>query len=647
RFVGYTKNERLDRRTAIVYGDDVGLSAARARRTMQQIQGELGLSDAQVEHEGRGYVHSDDVVNAGFPQDGDSQIVVPVVYDEPVRLDDTEGVDVTRITRELVPKDPLDLNLMRISVDGQPIDDPGRSSADIQRCTDVALEKADIQFGFDGLKATPRLSVTAQPSTLALSADDGVDASVVRFRMYSNYPRFIARSEIRIFEHGQSSQAVPLEVVEVGPEGVAEWRPGSGASATPMRELQYVLRVYDAEGRFDETAPQALWIVRGSGNPGPVEESASAADHANAGSESAARPQADGLLAGYGETGPLLRNIPLGGVGTVKVHGSAIPPQHTVWFAGEPVPVDEHGNFVAEAILPSGLHTVEVAVLDPEGNGELFLRDLELEHSGWFYVGMADLTLAGSRTPGPEDALQGKNSATDPSSLADGRLAFFVNGRFHEDWKLTASADTREGPVQDLFTNFLDKSPESLFRRMDPDYHYPTFGDDGTVEEAAPTNGKFFVRLQKDENQALWGNFKVGYVDNELALVERGLYGANLHFQSPATTSFGERRLVLDGFAADPGTMPSREEFRGTGGSLYFLHHQDLLVGSERVRIEIRDKDSGIVTGVVQLRPEDYDIDYLQGRIMLATPVDATVSDKLLVRSEGLSGDESWLVVQY
>ena len=33
RFVGYTGNERLDRRTAVVYGDDIGLSAARARRT--------------------------------------------------------------------------------------------------------------------------------------------------------------------------------------------------------------------------------------------------------------------------------------------------------------------------------------------------------------------------------------------------------------------------------------------------------------------------------------------------------------------------------------------------------------------------------------------------------------------------------------
>ena len=34
RFIGYTRNERLTRRVADVYGDDVGLSASRARRVM-------------------------------------------------------------------------------------------------------------------------------------------------------------------------------------------------------------------------------------------------------------------------------------------------------------------------------------------------------------------------------------------------------------------------------------------------------------------------------------------------------------------------------------------------------------------------------------------------------------------------------------
>ena len=68
-----------------------------------------------------------------------------------------------------------------------------------------------------------------------------------------------------------------------------------------------------------------------------------------------------------------------------------------------------------------------------------------------------------------------------------GRLAFYSKGKFGNDWGVTASADTREGPVEDLFSNFLDKSPEALFRRIDPDDHYPTYGDDGTVEEDAPT----------------------------------------------------------------------------------------------------------------------------------------------------------------
>jgi hypothetical protein len=157
-----------------------------------------------------------------------------------------------------------------------------------------------------------------------------------------------------------------------------------------------------------------------------------------------------------------------------------------------------------------------------------------------------------------------------------------------------------------------------------------------------------YVKLAHDDNHVMWGNFKINYGDNELAQVDRGLYGGNLHYQTEGATSFGEQRFTFDGFAAEPGTLASREEFRGTGGSLYFLHNQDLLVGSERLRIELRDKDSGLVSGVVNLRPVlDYDIDYLQGRIVLAEPLNSTVDDRLLVRSGSVSGDAAYLVARY
>ena len=224
-----------------------------------------------------------------------------------------------------------------------------------------------------------------------------------------------------------------------------------------------------------------------------------------------------------------------------------------------------------------------------------------------------------------------------------------MNGKFSEHWRLTASADTREGPVEDLFSNFLDKSPDSLFRRIDPDYHYPTFGDDGVVEEMAPTLGKFYVKASRGEN---YGD--VGQLQGRLHGQRAGPGRPRPVRRQRCTTSPKRPRASasggsrVDGFAAEPGTMPSYEEFRGTGGSLYFLRHQDILAGSERVRIELRDKDSGIVTGVVNLRPAlDYDIDYLQGRLLLSEPLSSTADDNLLVRSSGLSGDEAYLVVRY
>jgi flagellar motor protein MotB len=649
RFVGYTRNERLARRTAAVYGDDIGLSASRARRAMELIAADMQLDTRQREFEGRGFVHSDDVVNAGFVQGETSHVAVQVVYDELAILDDYEGVDITRITRELSPQNPLGLNLMRITVDGEPIDDPKRSSSDIQRCTDVALENADIQFGFDNLRSSPRLSVAAKPDRIAvwdaLIYEPPISptfwfskqVSPVHFRMYTNYSYFIDRAEVRIFENGQSVESEPFDVIEIGVDGIAKWEPPVAQFKAPVYDLAYVLRAYDADGKFDETRPQPLWVVFETPD-GSKEDDDSDDSEAESDSE---------LFAAYGENSLGLHNIGLSS-GTVSVRGSGVPDEHEVWVAGRPVPVDENGSFVSEEILPEGAHTVEVAVVDKEGSGELYLRDLEFESRDWFYVGMADLTLSDGKASGPIDLLQGGNASQDYDSNVDGRLAFFVNGKFGEHWKLTASADTREGRLEDIFSNFMDKSPESLFRRIDADYYYPTFGDDGTVEEMAPTMGKFFVRMSQDDDYGQWGNFKIAYMNSELAQVDRGLYGANVHYQTDATTEFGDKRFVIDAFAAEPGTVPSREEFRGTGGSLYFLRRQDILAGSERVRIELRDKASGLVTGVVNLTPAmDYDIDYLQGRISLSEPLASTANDNLLVRSDAVSGDEAYLVVRY
>ena len=50
----------------------------------------------------------------------------------------------------------------------------------------------------------------------------------------------------------------------------------------------------------------------------------------------------------------------------------------------------------------------------------------------------------------------------------------------------------------------------------------------------------------------------------------RTLYGLDLRYRSAETTSFGEKQRSVDAFWAEPGTLASRQEFRGTGGSLYY-----------------------------------------------------------------------------
>ena len=480
QFIGYTANKRLDRRTAAVYGDDIGLSMVRARRAMEAVSGQMGLNEGQAEFDGRGYVQSDDVVNGGFIESDTAKVKVQVVYDEPIILDDYEGVDITPLTREVKPVDPFALNHMRITVDGKPLEDPGKSGADVQRCIDVALDKAQIQFKHDSLKLEPRLNVTAWPITIRYQdlPDTPFAENLVHFRLYTNYRSFIERAEIRIFEEAQSVRDTPIAVIEVDTDGMAQWQADFESFSASLRKLKYLVRVYDRQEHFDETTPQRLWVA---------DQTDPAAAEIDPGEK---------LLTVYGESRIASRNIPLHG-GTIQAYGSAIPEGHGVWMAGYSVPVDKKGSFVAEEILPEGMHTVEVAVLDKFGSGELFLRDLALKKSDWFTVGLADLTLSGNKTNGPAQLLAPDKPQYSEDMSLNGRLAFYTDGKFENGWSLTASADTREGPLDEIFSNFLDKSPDALFRRIDPDYHYPTFGDDSIVTEDAPTRGKFYLKLKK------------------------------------------------------------------------------------------------------------------------------------------------------
>lgn len=515
------------------------------------------------------------------------------------------------------PRVPGDLPF-RITVDGEPLPGDALSpEADRQRAVDVALAKADIQIRFDPGQARPSLNVWSHP--------DGTErGEMVEFGAYTNYAVWIAKAEIRIFA-GRQAKGQPLAVVPARWDGMATWLPPAAAPG----ELVFLLRVYDRKGRFDETAVKPLRLLD-KGRP-----------------HSDLEAQARERLVGWGLDSRTLANIPVAG-GTVTVNGKGLQAGQRIETLGTWAPVDRNGAFAVRQILPPGPHRVTVAVIEPDGRKATFARNLTLPDQSWFYVAIADLTVGRNHASGPAALVTADSQHYDGRTYFDGRAAFYLKGLIQGKYLLTASADTTEQPVEDLFRNFSSKDPHYLLKRIDPERFYPVYGDDSTAYEDAPTRGKFYVRLERGDSHVLWGNFQTQWTGTELTQYSRGLYGAKLRLATPGTTGYGEKRAALDAFAAEPGTAQSREEFRSTGGSLYYLRHLDITQGSEQVWVEARDKDSGLVLERKQLVPaQDYEFNYLQGRLLLTAPLSSYASSGALVSGNGTSGNPVFLVTSY
>ncbi len=522
---------------------------------------------------------------------------------------------------------------IRITVDGVPLDRrEGANEADRQRCVDVALARADIQVRYDPLEHQAFLNVIALPQL-------GVVGKPVRFTSYTNYPRYIDRAEMRVFAAEQSVQQAPLQVIPIIAGQSVDWVPPAWrrsllhltSSLEQPHYVTYLLRVYDRIGHFDETRPRRLDLT----DTAPLETPNEAA---------MAR---DTEQAAYGENTLVLHNIPMTG-GAVTVSGSNVPAGDTVLVQGIPIPVDADRHFVARQILPGGPQQVNIKIQNDRGEGLDFTRNLTIATDDTFFVAMADITAGARSSIGPIELVSGQSPAQTRRDFVNGQLAFYYKGMVKGQWLLTAAADTQEQPVKDLFSNFARKDPQDLLRRIDPNRYYPVYGDDSTTVQDAPTSGKFFVRLEKGDSSVLWGDFQTHLTGTDFIQYSRTLYGLNVRYRSPETTALGEKTRAVDAFWADPGTLESRQEFRGTGGSLYYLQNQDISVGSEQVWMQVRDRDSGIVLAVTPLVPaQDYDINYLQGRILLRNPLPATANSATVVHSGGLDGDSVYLVATY
>lgn len=612
--VGHTDSDQIIGKATQLYKDNYELSQARARMVADVIH-DID-PNVKLTYDGRG--PDEPVVSNSTPQGkaANRRTEVVVYFHKQVASERTrkEGAGADTINRSKETEG--ESAPVRITVDGAPVDRNQTNHVDFQRCTDVALEKARIQVRFSTMPVPKVLNVTP-------AAPHAEIGKPLKFRVYANYFDFIERAELRVLREDGRSSDEAYAALPFNADGVAEWTPVEGI---PPR-AKFIVRVYGKNQEFDETRPMPLAVFP--------------AGHAPA-------VDKDESLAGWGENRIALSQIETTG-GSLIVNGSGIQHGYRVKVLNRYLPVDREGRFVAQWILPGGKnYEVGISVLNDKDQGMQFRRDLHIGENDWFWVGIANVVLGSMTTKGPANLVTQDLDRYDRRIYADGRLALYLKGKIQGKYLLTMSADTRESPLFRMFDNFLDKDPRELFRRIEPDRFYPVYGDDSTLVEDAPTQGRFYVRLDVGPSHVMWGNFHTRLVDTDFAQIDRGLYGAKVHWELGRKSDKTAARTVVDGYAAQPGTIQAREQFRGTGGSLYWLRNPDISTGSERVRVEIRDRDSNIPLKVNYLKfGEDYTVNNIQGSILLKTALPSTADESVLVRAGGLSGNPVYLVVNY
>lgn len=290
--------------------------------------------------------------------------------------------------------------------------------------------------------------------------------------------------------------------------------------------------------------------------------------------------------------------------------------------------------------------TARAGAAHRDEGGRMQPQDIPASKSEWFIVGQADLTIGSNNDAGSAQSDPGARSPH--AGYTKGRIAFYAKGETGNGLKVTASVDTRESGLQDVYRNLDRKDPSQLLRRLRTSQNYPVYGDDSSIREDAPTQGSVYIRVENEDNEFIIGNFVAQATGTELAQLDRGLFGGMVSLRTPDSTAFGERKAQVFAFASEPGTVPAREEFRGTGGSLYILKRQDISVGSERVRIEVRDRTNAIVLESRELQPfRDYDFDPLQGRLILTRPLASVLRSEAAVTDGATGSSVPVLVVRY
>ncbi len=267
-------------------------------------------------------------------------------------------------------------------------------------------------------------------------------------------------------------------------------------------------------------------------------------------------------------------------------------------------------------VTQSGRYTVRLSWAD--GEYEDFTVFVKPHFRDWILVGLAEGTTAYRTLSGNMQPLSADER--DEGFGTDGRVAFFAKGQVRGEWLLTVAYDTGKA------------RSEGLADQIDPNAWYTLYGDNTQYENDAASQRKLYLKIERENFYALFGDFDTGLDVTELSRYQRRLNGVKTEY-------WGERTDVL-AFASETRQAYMRDALRGDGTSgLYRLRRGDIVPGSETITIEVRDRFRDDV--VLESRPLTPFIDYN------LDPVDGTLWFKEPVMSQDDAFNPVFIVVEY
>ncbi|MFT7409738.1 MAG: putative repeat protein (TIGR01451 family) [Oleispira sp.] len=223
----------------------------------------------------------------------------------------------------------------------------------------------------------------------------------------------------------------------------------------------------------------------------------------------------------------------------------------------------------------------------------------------WILVGLGELSIGANNAS--RDASNNSNGLIDENIFHQGRLAFYTRGQIPGDYLVTAAYDSNK------------KETTPFATLVQPGEYYTLYADASQQGQDARSGNKLYVKIEKERFYALYGDINTGLDTTRLARYVRNLTGAQVVYQDDL--------LALSGFASEADSTFVRDEIPANGTSgLYKLSNQSIVLNSESIRIETRDRlNNQIILATKTLqRFLDYSLNDSDGSLYFKFPIAAT-----------------------